>query len=100
MPETLKFPRIYKDSTVFLDKLTEYNAKCRFKARRIDARGQRESFFHSRDESESFSDSKSRTSRQDRKFLTLNLRLRDETEKKSPPISGIEGDRDLLSSVE
>ena len=32
----------------------------------------------------------SRTSRRDREFLTLNLRLRDETEKKSPPISGIE----------
>ena len=31
----------------------------------------------------------SRTSRRDREFLTLNLRLRDETEKKSPPISGI-----------
>ena len=28
----------------------------------------------------------SRTSRRDREFLTLNLRLRDETEKKSPPI--------------
>ena len=32
----------------------------------------------------------SRTSRRDREFLTLNLRLRDETRKKSPPISGIE----------
>ena len=32
----------------------------------------------------------SRWSRRDREFLTLNLRLRDETEKKSPPISGIE----------
>ena len=32
----------------------------------------------------------SRTSRRDREFLTLNLRLRDETEKKSPPISDIE----------
>ena len=32
----------------------------------------------------------SRTTRRDREFLTLNLRLRDETEKKSPPISGIE----------
>ena len=32
----------------------------------------------------------SRTSRRDREFLTLNLRLRDETEKKSSSISGIE----------
>ena len=32
----------------------------------------------------------SRTSRRDREFLTLNLRLRDETEKRSLPISGIE----------
>ena len=32
----------------------------------------------------------SRTTRRDREFLTLNLRLRDETEKKYPPISGIE----------
>ena len=31
----------------------------------------------------------SRTSRRDREFLTLNLRPRDETENKSPPISGI-----------
>ena len=30
------------------------------------------------------------TSRRDREFLTLNLRLRDETEKKSPPILSIE----------
>ena len=32
----------------------------------------------------------SRSSRRDREFLTLTLRLRDETEKKFPPISGIE----------
>ena len=32
----------------------------------------------------------SRSSRRDREFLTLTLRLRDETEKKIPPISGIE----------
>ena len=32
----------------------------------------------------------SRTSRQDREFLTLSLRLRDETEKRSLPISSIE----------
>ena len=32
----------------------------------------------------------SRTTRRDREFLTLNLRLRDQTEKKSPPISGLE----------
>ena len=32
----------------------------------------------------------SRTSRRDREFLTLNLKLRDETEKRSPSISGIE----------
>ena len=32
----------------------------------------------------------SRTSRRDREFLTLNLRLRDKTEKKYPPILGIE----------
>ena len=32
----------------------------------------------------------SRSSRRDRAFLTLSLRLRDETEKKFPPISGIE----------
>ena len=32
----------------------------------------------------------SHTSRQDREFLKLDLRLRDETKKKSPPISGIE----------
>ena len=32
----------------------------------------------------------SRTLRRDWEFLTLNLRLRDETEKKSPPISCIE----------
>ena len=31
----------------------------------------------------------SRSSRRDREFLTLTLRLRDETEKKFPPISGI-----------
>ena len=31
----------------------------------------------------------SRTSRRDREFMTLNLRLRDKTEKKSPPILGI-----------
>ena len=30
------------------------------------------------------------TSRQDREFLKLDLRLQDETKKKSPPISGIE----------
>ena len=33
---------------------------------------------------------KSRTLRRDWEFLTLNLRLRDETKKKSPSISGIE----------
>ena len=33
---------------------------------------------------------RSRSSRQDREFLTITLRLRDETEKKFPPISGIE----------
>ena len=33
---------------------------------------------------------RSRTSRRDREFLTLNLRLRDDTEKKCTPISGIE----------
>ena len=32
----------------------------------------------------------SRSSRRDREFLTLTLRLRDKTEKKFPPISGIE----------
>ena len=32
----------------------------------------------------------SRTSRRDETFLTLNLRLRDEIEKKSPSISGME----------
>ena len=32
----------------------------------------------------------SRTLRRDREFLTLNLRLRDKTEKKYPPILGIE----------
>ena len=32
----------------------------------------------------------SRTLRRDREFLTLNIRLWDDTEKKSPPISGIE----------
>ena len=32
----------------------------------------------------------SRSSRRDREFLTLTLKLRDETEKKFPPISGIE----------
>ena len=32
----------------------------------------------------------SRSSRRDREFLTLTLRLRDEIEKKFPPISGIE----------
>ena len=32
----------------------------------------------------------SRWSRRDREFLTLTLRLRDETKKKFPPISGIE----------
>ena len=32
----------------------------------------------------------SRSSRRDREFLTLTLRLRDETEKKFPPTSGIE----------
>ena len=32
----------------------------------------------------------SRSSRRAREFLTLTLRLRDETEKKFPPISGIE----------
>ena len=31
-----------------------------------------------------------RSSRRDREYLTLTLRLRDETEKKFPPISGIE----------
>ena len=51
--------------------------------------GQRESFFQSRDENENFSDSIAHMET-DREFLTLNLRLRDETEKKSPPISGIE----------
>ena len=36
------------------------------------------------------SPSQSRSSRRDREFLTLTLRLRDETEKKFPPITGIE----------
>ena len=50
--------------------------------------GQRESFFQSRDENESFSDSISFI--ETRLRITLTLRLRDETEKKFPPISGIE----------
>ena len=36
------------------------------------------------------SPSQSRSPRRDREFLTLTLRLRDETEKQFPPISGIE----------
>ena len=41
----------------------------------------------------------SRTSRQDREFLTLNLRLRDQTEKKSPSISGMETRSRLIISM-
>ena len=41
----------------------------------------------------------SRSSKRDREFLTLTLKLRDETEKKFPPISGIET-RSSLSDFE
>ena len=41
----------------------------------------------------------SRTSRRDREFLTLNLRLRDETEKNVIQSQASRRDRDLLSSI-
>ena len=41
----------------------------------------------------------SRTTRRDREFLTLNLRLRDQTEKKSPSISGMETRSRLIISM-
>ena len=47
------------------------------------------SFFQSRDKNNNYSDLISHIEMRPR-LLTLNLRLRDETEKKSPPISGIE----------
>ena len=52
-------------------------------------RGQRESFFQSRDENENFSDSISLIKTRPR-ISDTNLSLREETEKKSPPVSGIE----------